>query len=220
MARIRKFNAADLGRIRTRSRWSHANPVVAGLRELITQPLYSTVTVAANTAFPQLSTFFQAVIGAAGVTQQQTNMTQAGILPAPQKFSVRALRLAVRNDANQTDLINLLYQTWLRLYVSEKPYFLGPAFLLTAGGGAVGYAALLDTAGQGTNVFNITSNGLQDQRNIFALSRPIEVEQNEQFRLELNLGVAFNTVAAGSVPAGTGLTIVSILDGELSRGVS
>lgn len=220
MARIRKLNQADLGRIRTRDRWSYDNPIVAGLRELLTQPLYSTVAVAANTAFPALSTFFQAVIGAAGVTQQQTNMTQAGILPAPQKFSVRALRLAVRNDANHTDLINLLYQTWLRLYVSEKPYFLGPAFLLTAGGGPVGYAAEVGTVAVGDVIYNITANGSQDQRNIFALSRPIEIEQNEQFRLELTLGTAFNTVAAGSRPAGTGLTLVAILDGELSRGVS
>lgn len=210
----------DLGRIRTRKGWRFSNPIVAGLREIINQPIYDTMSVAVATAFPTQTIFFQTPIGQGGNTQLQTNMTQAGLLPAPQKFSVRALRLAVRNNANQTDLVNFLYQTWLQLFVSSKPYWIGPSFLLTAGGGAKGFATEFGAAGTTNAAYNLTSNGVEDQRNVYALSRPIEIEQNEQFRLELNVGTAFNTVAAASVAPGTGLTVVAILDGELSRGVS
>jgi hypothetical protein len=229
MPKLRKISESEIGRVRTRrnGRWAYENPVMAGVREIITQPFYDSLTVAANAAFPAQTTLFQTPVGQAGRTYLQTNMTQAGILPAPQKFSTRALRLAVRNDAIPADLINFLYQTWLRLYVSEKPYFIGPSFLWTAGGGVTGFGALLGTASAlvGNAVpgseFLFTSNGVPDQRNIFALSRPIEIEQNEQFRLEINVGTAFNTTAAAAVdPLGTGLTIYAILDGELSRGVN
>jgi hypothetical protein len=227
MPKTRELKTQELGRIRTRSRWSHSNPVMAGVRELITQSLYDSFAVAPATAFPALTTLFQAPVGQAGRTYQQTNMLAAGVLPAPQKFSTRAIRLAVCNNAIPADLISLLYQTWVRLYVSQKWYFIGPSFLLTAGGGVAGYgatlgapSALVGNAVPGSE-FLFTSNGVPDQRNVFALSRPIEIEQNEQFSLEINLGVAFNTTAAAAVdPLGTGLTVYALLDGELSRGVS
>ncbi len=220
MPNIRELKAQDLGRIRTRTRWAHENPIMAGVREVITQPQYDSFAVAAATAFPALTTLFQAPVGQAGRTYLNTNMLQAGILPAPSKFSVRAIRLAVQNDANRNDLVNFLYLTWVRLYVSQKPYFIGPSFLLTAGGGAVGYGAQMEVGVAGDVHYNLVSNGVQDQRNILALSRPIEIEQNEQFSLEVNLGTAFNTVAVATPTFGTGLTVYAILDGELVRGVN
>lgn len=220
MPKVRELTKDSLGKVRTRSRWLHENPIMAGVREIITQPIYDSFAVAPLTAFPALTTLFQAPVGQAGRTYQNTNMNAAGLLPSPQKFSIRAVRLAVRNDAAFADIVNFLYQTWVRLYVSGKPYFIGPSFLLTAGGGVVVFGAQLGTAGQALNEVIGTSNGVQDQRNTLALSRPIEIEQNEQFSLEINLGVAFNTLAGNVDPIGYGLTVYAVLDGELSRGVS
>lgn len=195
------------------------NPVMAGVEDVVNQPLYDSFTVAAATQFPNVTTLFQTPIGGAK-TLAQTNMTKNGVLEAPQRAFVQAYRIYVQNDANPTDLINFLTKTSVTLTIGKKPYFEGPAFLLSAGGGAVSYGvAQLGTAPAGSSPVGLTSNGHPDQRSIFSLTQPYMIEQGEGFSVTSRAETGFSTVAAASLPAGTGLNIYFILDTELYRGV-
>jgi hypothetical protein len=226
--KLKHLDACELGlhtdRIRTSSgRFRRsANPVYPGLHEIITQPFYDSFTVAAATAIPALTVLFQNPIGQSGKNLLTTNMLAAGQLPAPQKFSVRALRLAVRNDAYIADAIGFLWQSYCNFKVSQKPYLQCPSALLTAGFGVYmpAISQVGGTAPTGTLVSYSTLNGTPDQGNIFALSRPIQIEQNEQFAFEITQQTAYTTAATGGVTLGTGLTIYVFLDGELSRAVN
>lgn len=208
---------------RTRSRWAFSNPVAPGMIDIENQPVYDTNTLAAGAAFPSTLSFFQTPKGQSGKTYLQTNMVNAGLLPAPQTLSIRDYKLIVRNDAVPPDLFNFLYNTWLDFWIGGKEYFTGPSVLWTAGsGGVVNAAAMVGqspTTG-GANYFYSSSNGLQDQRNVFSLSRPIQIGSLETFYLNINCPTSFNLVAASATPvAGTGLTVIAVLDGELVKAV-
>jgi hypothetical protein len=233
--KLRELTACELGlggsgesRRRTGRRgWRGSNPVYPGLHEIITQPEYDSFSVAAGAAVPSQSVLFQNPIGQSSKTLLNTNMLAAGQLPAPQKFSVRAIRLGIRNDAVPADMVSFLWGTYCVFSVSQKPYLQCPAVLLTAGFGAYLPAiSQLNPVETGTAsiVGYMTSNGVPDQANIYALSRPIQIEQNEQFSFTINAPSTITLTAATGSPAptppGTGLTTYVFLDGELSRAVN
>ena len=221
---LQDFNPALINpKRRTRSRFAFSNPVAPGMIDIENQPIYDTNSVAAGAAFPQSLSFFQTPKGQSGKTYVQTNMVQAASLPAPQTLSVRAYRLVVRNDAVPQDLINVLYDTYLDFWIGSKEYFTGPSFLWTSGGGAVvnavGQLGQVPSAGGTLSVLS-ASNGTQDQRNVFTLTRPIQIGSLETFYLNIVAPTSFNLAAGNATPlAGTGLTVVAILDGELVKGV-
>src|SRR5579885_2996367 len=78
----RELDARDFGPHIRRS----SNPVIEGKADVITQPIYDSFSIAANTAVTK-QTLFQVPIGQAAKTIANTNMTQAGILPNPQKLT-------------------------------------------------------------------------------------------------------------------------------------
>lgn len=195
------------------------NPTLAGVEDVVNQPIYDSMTAAAGAAFPNVTTFFTSG-QTNGKTLAQTNMTLNAQLPAPQRLFVQAYRLYVRNDAAPADLIAFQNNCSITLTIGKKPYFEGPAFLLSAGAGAViSAAAQLGTAPAGAAPTIATSNGFPDQRSIFSLTQPFMLEQGEAFQATLRAENSFNLSAAATNPPGTGLTIYVILDGELYRGV-
>lgn len=202
-----------------RPRCKMTNPIVGGIEDYITQPLYDSVSFAQAAAFAQ-QTMFQQPRGQGGKTLAQTNMTGPGFLPNPQRLILRALRCFISNNTVPTDLANLMQNVSVQLILGTKPYFLGFLGLLTAGCGAmVTAAAQVGTAPAGSAPLFSTSNGVPDQRNVFALNQPITIEQGEPIQVLLNADVPFNFTAAGANPAGVGTTIYMILDGDLYRGV-
>ncbi|MBZ5522255.1 MAG: hypothetical protein LAP21_08435 [Acidobacteriia bacterium] len=213
---LRALTNFNFGQPRSRMQ----NPVVGGIEDYISQPIYDSVSFAAAAAFAQ-QTMFQAPRGQAGKTLAQTNMTIAGSLPNPQRLILRALRIFISNSTVPTDMFNLLQNVSVTLNIGTKPYFLGFLGLLSAGCGAmVTAAAQVGTAPAGSAPLFATSNGLPDQRSVFSLNQPITIEQGEPFQVILNPDVAFNFAAAGANPAGVGATIYAILDGDLYRAVS
>jgi hypothetical protein len=222
---VKVATLADLSKIgrRTRDRWAFSNPVAPGMIDIENQPLYDTNSLAAAASFPSTMSFFQTPKGQSGKTYLQTNMVNASALPAPQTMSVRDYRLIVRNDALPPDLFNFLYNTWLDFWIGSKEYFTGPSCLWTAGaGGIVNAVAMVGEAPSsgGANYFYSASNGTQDQRNVFTLSRPIQIGSLETFYLNINCPTSFTLVSGSSTPvAGTGLTIIAVLDGELVKAV-
>lgn len=73
---------------------------VANVVEAIRQPLYDTVAYAA--AGQTTLTFFALPIGQGGKTKVDTNMTNAGMLPAPQNFLVTSIHLEFKPGASLT----------------------------------------------------------------------------------------------------------------------
>ncbi|HEV3041879.1 MAG TPA: hypothetical protein VHA33_29210 [Candidatus Angelobacter sp.] len=196
-----------------------SNPFVGGIEDYITQPLYDSASFGPGAAMTQLN-MFQLQRGQGGKTLAQTNMQQAGFLPNPQRFILRAIRLFTANGTVPTDLFNLLQNVSVEVVLGTKRYFQGPVLLLTAGCGAMVTAvAQLGTAPAGSAPSFSTSNGLPDQRSVMALNQPIVIEQTEPILVVLNPDTPFNFTAAGANPAGAGTTIYFILDGDLYRGV-
>src|SRR5579871_5412699 len=72
-----------------------ANPHVAGVEEVINQPVYDSFSFAQNAAFAK-TTIFQTPIGQSSKNLAQTNMVLAGQLQNPQKLWIRALRLFIK----------------------------------------------------------------------------------------------------------------------------
>jgi len=73
---------------------------VANVVEAIRQPLYDTLPYAA--AGQTSLTFFSTPIGQGGKTKVSTNLTNAGMLPAPQNFLCTAIHLMFKPGASLT----------------------------------------------------------------------------------------------------------------------
>jgi hypothetical protein len=211
----RDLSERDFGpRIRRSS-----NPVIEGKADVITQPIYDSFSIAAATAVTK-QTLFQTPIGQSSKTLANTNMSQAGILPNPQKLTVYAIRLYFSNLTTPTDLVNFLLNCSFDWKIGTKSYLTCPCLFLTAGfGGIATSIAEIGTVAAGDVAAFTTSNGHADQRSIFELSRPITIEQGESFQVVINPETGFSTQAATTRPAGTGTTVYVVLDGELERGV-
>jgi hypothetical protein len=196
------------------------NPVLAGVEDVVNQPIYDSFSVASGTAWPNVTTLFAQSMGQSGKTLAQTNMIAAGILQAPQRLFVQSYRVFIGNDTTIADMNSILRNVSVTLTIGKKPYFEGPVWLLTAGAGAlVTAAAQVGTAPTGSAPLFSTSNGSPDQRNVFSLSKPFMLEEGESFSVTFRAETAFNTQANTTNPAGVGATVYFVLDGELYRGV-
>lgn len=219
-SKLRELSDAQLDRARGRGRMRFTNPMFPGYADVVDQPVYDDASVAANTAFPAAVTYFQTGAGQAGKTQFDSYLQgQSNGLPNPQKLFLRAYRFIIQPDANPTDAINCLFKTWLNFVIGLKPYFFGPTFLWTGGVGVSLFGAQIGTAPAGSSPVSAVNNGTPDSRSLFTLSKPFMIEQGDVFYVTQTLGSAFNTVAAASVPAGNGLKMYCMLDGQLYRGI-
>ena len=218
--KLQELSDAQLAVARGRGRMRFQNPMFPGYADVVDQPVYDDASVAAATAWPAATTFFQSGVGQGGKTQWDSYLQgQSNGLPNPQKLFLRAYRFIIQPDANPTDAINVLFKTWINFVIGLKPYFFGPTFLWTGGVGVSLFGAQLGTAPAGSEPISAVNNGNPDARSLFTLSKPFMIEQGDVFNVTLNLGAAFNTVAAASVPAGTGVKMYCMLDGQLYRGI-
>lgn len=173
--------------------------------EAIHQPIYDHTTVTTSgttTLFTQ---------GANNRSELYTNLTQAGALTWPQRFSIRALRAVTSVGGTYfTDLRSFFANTYYKLTVGSKPYLSVPAFLLTPGVGLD--AALLTGAAAPTAPANgivYGNHGWAVQSNIFSLLFPIFLPPVQAFKFEVNIA------SAASFSPGFGLWI--FFEGELLR---
>jgi hypothetical protein len=219
-SKLRELSERQLANARGRGRMRFTNPMFPGYADVVDQPVYDDASLAAATAFPNQITYFQTGAGQGGKTQFDSYLQgQSNGLPNPQKLFLRAYRFIIQPDANPTDGINVLFKTWLNFVIGLKPYFFGPTFLWTGGVGVSLFGAQVGTAPAGAGTLSAINNGLPDSRSLFSLSKPFMIEQGDVFNVTQSIGSAFNTVAAASVPAGTGLKMYCMLDGQLYRGV-
>jgi len=198
------------------------NPNLGGVTEVITQYFYDQVSFAQGAAFAR-TILFQTPKGQGGKTLAQTNMTQAGILPNPQRFTIQSIQVLIANNTIVADLVNLLTNVSFELDVNTKPYSQGPLAFYPAGCGfrmdSIAQVGQPPAAGGFIDAYS-TSNGIQDPRAVHLLDAPITIEQGEQFQVILNPETAFNFTANTTNPAGVGTTITVIFAGNLERGAS
>ena len=172
--------------------------------EAIHQPIYDRAQIIAAATY----SFFQ---NPAGRNQFQTNVTTAGQLSWPKRFSVKALRAVPSFSALATDLLSYFDNSIFRVVVGEKNYLTLPAMLITPGVGLAiqlltGAAAPLAPA----NGQNYGQHGWPEHRNIYSLIHSIYIPpvQNFVVSIEVLTGVTLSQ-------AGFGMHVY--LEGELLR---
>lgn len=173
--------------------------------EALHQPLYDAATLATTQTTPV--SFFQ---NPSGRGPFLTNVSTAGQLSWPKRFSVKALRLVPAFSANATDLVDFYTKAVLKVVVGEKNYLTVPAFCITPG---VGLEVALITGNAApaapANGLNYGHNGRPDHRNIYTLIHSIYIPPVQNF----NVALEFNAALA------MGATVVThvFLEGELLR---
>lgn len=213
--------------------YENYNTQYKGQKEIIQWTWYDTVTYVSGTS-TSLNLF-----NAIRATTDLSNMEVAGQLAAPKAFFLRAIRFFVKQRVRATSPVNaspstsagnaaqagaldniqqLINTGVYTMTVGSKNYGTFPLWLLTAGGGACGGAAVWispsgsqQTSPQGAFV-DWGQNGIADPRAVFTLSKPLFI--SPQINFIVNLAWPSGITLAG------GDTTISILwDGDLIRPV-
>ncbi len=189
-------------------------PRLPGNVDVITQPLYDRETVlAAGTA--SLSFFTRAVgqNNAAGVakTLLDTFMPLAGQLPSPWTFEIKGVAVKLPNDVIDLNAKEILDTGFLVLTIGSKDWLTLPLDLVPGGAGLSGFSGAATTVAATTIDRFATTNGVPDPRAIYMLTRPINILENENFRVDVTWAPAVTPTV--NVP------MKVILHGELTRSV-
>lgn len=177
-------------------------------------PLYDTVVIAAGSAITVLSSAFFTNVGAASnKSVGLTNMTQQQRLPSPEAFSIFGIRFRVAENILLADLeavmgLGATNGFALETILGQKVYNRAPIWFYAAGGGIFASQTLTATS--------IYTNGLPSREAMHKLAIPIVIENNMTFYSQLN-GNSYTLTASAS--GGTGITMVTLLDGLYARGV-
>jgi hypothetical protein len=186
-------------------------------KEVIGWSLYDTLTYISGTT---LSLDFFTNVRA---NKSLSNMETAGALPAPKSFLIRAPRFFVKqrprsvavaaatnpNTGALDNLVQLTNQGVARLIVGSKEYGFVPLWMLCSGGGVTGQ---MSQGGAATGLVDYATVGVPDARNVWSLTKPILVESQVNFKVEL-IWDAPLTLAGGNLD----LTIA--LDGDMLRAI-
>jgi hypothetical protein len=186
-------------------------------KEVIGWPLYDTVTyVSAATLSLELFTAMRA-------NKSLSNMEAAGALPAPKAFLVRAPKFYVKqrprsvaaaaatnpNTGVTDNLVQLVNDGVFRLIVGSKEYGYVPLWQLCSGGGVM---PAMTQGGAGTGLIDYATLGVPDCRNVWSLSKPVLIESQVNFKVELYWSTVV-TLAGGNVD------LQVVLDGDMIRAI-
>ena len=214
-----------------RPRFKFRNPIVPGVLEVITQGSYDYYEVAAGNAVTSQIQFTIAQGGSytpAGGTAFQkqkyhTSLTQNSQLEAPNKLMVKGISLFLRNDITPSDCNLFLGNTLVTFNVNGKDYLNIVAAKLPAGGGTRSSFSVFQTTAANAS-YGSVSNGWEEAGAILALEGDgVQIEQQQTFKVTIDptqvQAGAFTTAATGTVNFGTGIKMITTLEGLLSRAV-
>jgi len=241
---LQELSAHEIGRPHFRLR----NMLAAGLGDFVVQPEWdyygaavSTATVAQTLfAMPQGQNF--TITGGATFvkTLQTTSMVQASQLQAPERMLVRGMTIYTDNEMNQVDLNKLCSQTIVNFFISTKSFFaINVLGKIPAGGGpwlsqfgATAAATIIGTTGNGLpnehQGFKFTDPGCDGVPGVdqFPNIDGILIAQQQAFKVVVDptqaahkQATGFTTIAAASVPIGTGVNLFVLLEGQKARAV-
>jgi len=217
------------------------NPIYAGNLEGITQALYDIYAVTSDTALPALTLFQNPAgqtYGFGGLsfpkTFDHTNLTQAGMLEAPNKHIMRAISffaMGVPAASGGNSLIHPLDLSQMlsvsfQLNINRKPYQDTICGRVPAGGGIhiQGALSIYDQGAATVDGYQSATNGWPVRDNTYALAYGgIPLEQAQNFNVIINplLSNATLTTVSGTVGGipGEGVFAWAFLDGTLFRAV-
>lgn len=152
-------------------------------------------------------------------TRLETNLQASGTLPSLNAYEIRAMRVVVSPvlrcppsvkpkevHSNETDnvLADLIYNSVTSLLVGEKTMIEMPTYYFPAG------------AGVSPGTQDLPSHGQPDPMATFRFSEPVQIEPNQNFRVEILFPQGIPpTLASTKGP----LRIWVVLDGYLTRDV-
>lgn len=169
------------------------------------EPLYDTVTTAVGVTIANLTQFFT---NPGTKTLNQTNVTTAKRLDAPEAFAVMAIKFRWLESALLADVINILNNFALEFWIGQKYYNRAPLWFYNSGGGVFGLTTISATSAY--------TNGVPGRNAAHELAINIVIDNQASFYGQL-VGVATAMTAAAS--GGTGTTLQMLLDGLHARGV-
>lgn len=222
LSRLPKISAHEIGRPHFKLR----NPLVTGMGEAIVQPsydYYETVQGAATTrqllfTVPQGQQYTPAGGVAFTKTYYHTDMTQSGVLPAPNKLLVRGICVFVKGNIHPTDLNLFTDAAMITFAVNTKNYLVIQAGKLPSGGGPFVSGTLSGV--------NSAVNGYPDAANIYTITDGdilgVQIEQQQNFSVIVDptataTGVGFTALTTGN--GGFGVDVHVYLEGVLLRSV-
>lgn len=218
------------------------NPISPNQADYVNWPLYDRISFAASAVVPALVRLFTVPVGQNSKTLVDTNLTQPGVLEAPQWFNATGLSIYFNPNVAPIDLANFLATEYINFWVSQKVYATGPIDIYPASGGIYNTASLGTMSAAATSYVTNSTNGWPSIHNMYDLRLPaglplgkdsngaslladgiigVTILQSQSFHLDLSADAGGATMAAANaVPfAGVGLTCAGRIHGILSRGV-
>jgi hypothetical protein len=169
-------------------------------------PLYDSFIVAAGSALTVSSSALFTNIGSnSNKTINQTNLTRANELIAPEAFAIKQFRLRWSENILRVDLTNLLNGFDFEFYIGKKIYMQLPIWMCPAGGGIFGFS---DLTGESMYV-----NGWPSASSARTIALPLVISSKASFLAQLN-GPSYTLNASG-----TGINFYCVLEGFYARGV-
>jgi len=173
---------------------------VQGIQEKLHWPLYDAFVVPEQNGSAVAPTFASEMakrdarilrffVDVQNKTRLETNLQASGQLPSLNRYEVRAMRVVVspllrpyragkpKEDAHDPDtdnvLADLIYNSVTSLLVGEKTMIEMPTYYFPAGAG-------VSPGNQG-----LPSHGQPDPMATFRFSEPVQIEPNQNFRVEI-----------------------------------
>lgn len=169
------------------------------------EPLYDEITTAQAASLANLSQFFTSP---ANKTLNQTNVTTAKKLDAPEAFAVMGIKMYPNPSILLVDWTNILANFVAEFWIGQKYYNRAPLWFFNSGGGVGGYTT------QGSTSFY--TNGTPGRNAGHELAINIVIDNQASFFGQL-VGVATTMTATAS--GGVGSVLYMLLDGLHARGV-
>lgn len=187
------------------------NPIAQDLADVIPYKIYDTLTTAKNT---QASTTYQFFTTPQSATKSKllTNLEQAGRLPDPRHFFVRALRFIFSSDMLLTDIVAMLKNYYVEFWIGNKIYMEGPMYLFPGGAGVSGV-----TTNSNESTYSL---GRADVTTVDDFGdKGFSILQGQTFKVNVITPNSPPTFSNNTTPASNGLTLICVLDGLIAREV-
>ena len=194
------------------SDWQKAkmNPTLPGMTEAIDAPFYDMVVVTSSTTSLD---FFQVPKSGSTKTINETNMTQAGVLPSPQKLTIKRIGCAILS-AVFADFQLLAWQTTFTFTANSKNYTQGPLFYYGAGMGISG-----QTTANNTSVLSLNVPGENGVRSL-VYDIPLNPQDPFSGNLQMNGGGSIGARTIGALSTISASTeIKCFLQGPSERAI-
>lgn len=194
------------------SDWQKAktNPTLPGMTEAIDAPFYDMAVVTTSTTSLDL---FQVPRSGSTKTINETNMTQAGVLPSPQKFTIKRIGNVILS-AVFADFQLLAWQVVFTFSANQKIYTQGPLFYYGAGMGISG-----QTTANNTSVLTLNVPGENGVRSL-VYDIPLNPQDPFSGNLEMHGGGSIGARTIGALSALSASTeIKCVLQGPSERAI-